>query len=90
MIINRRQLLDIMVAATLGSFVPDPERLLWIPGIKTIFIPPPPICEFTIDIVSKTITITDDTVNCSMIGLYRAISVQWDKWDKGGDCVCHK
>jgi hypothetical protein len=37
-LIERRSFL----AALAGAFVADPERLLWIPGAKTISIPRPP------------------------------------------------
>ena len=42
--LNRRQFISTL-AATIGAGVIsttlDPERLLWVPGAKTIFVPPP-------------------------------------------------
>jgi len=42
---NRRQLLKLLAAGGVGSIsshVLDIDRLLWVPGAKTIFIPAPP------------------------------------------------
>lgn len=41
---NRRAFLNALTAAAAG-FVLDPERLLWTPGRKTIFVPPPTVEE---------------------------------------------
>lgn len=38
--ISRRAFLATLAAATAGALVLDPERLLWVPGEKTIFLPP--------------------------------------------------
>lgn len=37
---NRRAFLSTLAAALTGAAL-DPERLLWVPGKKTIFLPPP-------------------------------------------------
>ena len=36
---NRRQFFKLTAVASVG-LVLDPERLLWVPGQKTIFLPP--------------------------------------------------
>lgn len=36
---NRRGFLGTLAAALVGSTL-DPERLLWVPGVKTLFVPP--------------------------------------------------
>lgn len=38
---NRRQFIQLITSAAAGAYALDPERLLWVPGEKTIFIPPP-------------------------------------------------
>ena len=38
---NRRAFLQTLAAAVAGATL-DPERLLWRPGAKSIFLPPPP------------------------------------------------
>src|SRR5438876_9425605 len=40
---NRRFFLSSLIASGLTAAI-DPERLLWIPGTRTIFIPPPRLC----------------------------------------------
>jgi hypothetical protein len=37
---NRRQFIQIITSAAAGAYALDPERLLWVPGEKKIFIPP--------------------------------------------------
>lgn len=47
--IDRRGFLRTLLSAGVGAvagFTLDPERLLWVPGAKTIFLPPPPqVCR---------------------------------------------
>lgn len=38
--INRRQFIQAISAGIAGTYALDPEKLLWIPGQKTIFLPP--------------------------------------------------
>jgi hypothetical protein len=43
---NRRDWLKLFSAGVVGAMVMDPEKLLWVPGEKTIFLPavvPPPL-----------------------------------------------
>ena len=44
---NRRTFIQLLSAGVVG-FELDPERLLWTPGQKTIFIPPPRVVPLTI------------------------------------------
>jgi hypothetical protein len=42
---NRRGFLQLLGMGAAGAMLGvelDPERLLWVPGAKTIFLPPPP------------------------------------------------
>ena len=39
--LNRRQFIQAISAGTAAALVFDPEKLLWVPGAKKIFIPPP-------------------------------------------------
>ncbi len=41
---NRRGFLNLL-GLSAGTMVLDPEKLLWVPGKKTIFVPPPAISE---------------------------------------------
>jgi hypothetical protein len=38
--VNRRQFIKLISSSALAAYALDPERLLWIPGEKKIFIPP--------------------------------------------------
>lgn len=37
---NRRDWMKLFAAGVAGAMVMDPEKLLWVPGEKTIFLPP--------------------------------------------------
>lgn len=37
---NRRNFIKLISGGAAAAFVLDPEQLLWVPGQKTIFIPP--------------------------------------------------
>ena len=37
---NRRQFVKLIASSAMAAYALDPERLLWIPGEKKIFIPP--------------------------------------------------
>lgn len=37
---NRRHFLQILTSSAVAAYAFDPEKLLWTPGEKTIFIPP--------------------------------------------------
>jgi hypothetical protein len=39
-VLNRRAFLQLLGAGTVAAVAFDPERLLWVPGAKTIFLPP--------------------------------------------------
>lgn len=39
--IDRRRFLQILGSSAVAAYALDPEKLLWIPGQKKIFIPPP-------------------------------------------------
>lgn len=41
MAIDRRRFLQILAGSAAAPFAFDMEKLLWVPGEKTIFIPPP-------------------------------------------------
>jgi hypothetical protein len=63
---NRRLFLQLGAAAAAG-FALDPERLLWRPGAKTIFLPPPKAPGLVLDVAGgmrlqkgDIITITDN------------------------------
>lgn len=36
---NRRDMLKLFTSGVVGAMVLDPEKLLWVPGEKTIFLP---------------------------------------------------
>lgn len=40
--INRRRFMQTLATAAVGAAAFDPEKLLWVPGQKTIFLPPVP------------------------------------------------
>ena len=58
---NRRHLLGTLLGAAAG-LVLDPERMLWVPGAKKIFIPPPR--KFYMSTFNFTIN-TDSTLSSS-------------------------
>jgi hypothetical protein len=37
---NRRQFIKLISSSAIAAYALDPEKLLWVPGEKTIFIPP--------------------------------------------------
>jgi hypothetical protein len=44
---NRRRFLQMLSAGAFGAMALDVEKLLWVPGAKTIFLPPPkPVLSF--------------------------------------------
>ena len=40
---NRRDMLRLFTSGAVGAMVLDPEKLLWVPGEKTIFLPSPAV-----------------------------------------------
>jgi len=74
---NRRRFLATLCAGAAG-FALDPERLLWVPGKKTIFLPPviqsvvfdPPV-GYTIVLDLNDITLMGDDFRSLMPGLVR-------------------
>lgn len=53
---NRRRFLSLLGIAAAGAVAAefDPERLLWVPGAKAIFLPPPRMNTFlTADIITQ-------------------------------------
>ena len=38
---DRRTFITLLSAGAIGNLALDPEKLLWVPGAKKIFIPPP-------------------------------------------------
>lgn len=64
--IGRRGFLGILAAAVAGAAF-DPERLMWVPGQKTIFIPPPP------EVISA------EALQIEMSRLYRALTLDMFK-----------
>jgi hypothetical protein len=52
--VNRRNFLSTLVAAAAGMTL-DPERLLWVPGQKTIFIPSPKQTLMYDELLSSTL-----------------------------------
>ena len=37
---NRRKFIKLITSSALAAYALDPDKLLWVPGEKTIFIPP--------------------------------------------------
>ena len=61
---NRRSFLSMLgVGAAATAF--DPERLLWVPGVKTIFVPAPPRILKPIGVWNGHLITADDIVDGS-------------------------
>ena len=52
---DRRSFLSMLGVGVAATF--DPERLLWVPGVKTIFIPKPYVPTTFVDVFSGTMGI---------------------------------
>jgi hypothetical protein len=50
--VNRRRFIQLVTSSAIGVYSLDPERLLWVPGEKTIFIPPPRKLIFASEVVA--------------------------------------
>lgn len=81
---NRRgflKLLGLGAAAVAAEAVPDPECLLWVPGQKTIFLPPERKlcrCGHVIDPNQKPLT--EDDIRARYIEpAVRSLAEEWDK-----------
>jgi hypothetical protein len=45
---NRRDMLRLFTSGVVGAMVLDPEKLLWVPGEKTIFLPAATATAYTL------------------------------------------
>ena len=50
---NRRNFLQLIASGSVGAMTLDVEKLLWVPGAKTFFLPPVPLRLLTVDYITR-------------------------------------
>jgi hypothetical protein len=78
---NRRDMLKLVTSGVIGAMVLDPEKLLWVPGEKTIFLPPTvePLVRATRYLWEMSVLVDKDGMVCLGPGQWIQVvpEVEW-------------